>query len=138
MAGAVRREFGLNLAHCILVCKGMQRRILSFIIAGLFALGLVACSSSSKPSSSKNSTAAANAHITIQNKTFTPSPVKAGSTVSVENMDGFTHTVTADNGGFDVTVNGGSTATFKAPATAGTYQFHCKIHSSMHGTLTVT
>ena len=116
----------------------MQRRIFGLIIAGVFAFGVVACSSSSKPSSSQNSPAAANAQITIQNKTFSPSPVKAESTVSVQNMDGFTHTVTADNGAFDVTVNGGSTATFKAPATAGTYQFHCNIHSSMHGTLTVT
>ena len=32
----------------------------------------------------------------------------------------------------------GKTATFTAPAKAGTYKFHCNIHSQMHGTLTVT
>ncbi len=111
----------------------MQRRILSFLASGFLALGLAACSSSSK-----SSVPAANASITIQNKSFTPSPVKAGSTVTVQNKDGFSHTVTGDNGEFDVTVNGGSTATFKAPATAGSYKFHCNIHSSMHATLTVT
>ena len=56
----------------------------------------------------------------------------------MQNKDGVAHTVTADDGSFDVKVGAGSTATFTAPATAGTYQFHCKIHSSMHGTLTVT
>jgi plastocyanin len=49
------------------------------------------------------------------------------------------HTVTSDDGkSFDVTVNPGKTATFTAPSSPGTYKFHCKIHSSMHGTLTVT
>jgi len=35
-------------------------------------------------------------------------------------------------------VPGGSTQTFTAPSKAGSYKFHCNIHSSMHGTLTVT
>jgi plastocyanin len=57
----------------------------------------------------------------------------------VSNNDTPTHTVTSDDGkSFDVTVNPGKTATFTAPSSPGTYKFHCKIHSSMHGTLTVT
>jgi plastocyanin len=45
--------------------------------------------------------------------------------------------VTADDGSFDVEVPAGSTATLVIPA-AGTYAIHCKIHSSMHGTIVVT
>ena len=42
-------------------------------------------------------------------------------------------TLTAQN--FAVTgVNSGKDATFTAPSKAGTYKFHCKFHSQMHGT----
>ena len=34
-------------------------------------------------------------------------------------------------------VDGGKTATITAPSKAGTYKFHCNIHSNMHATLTV-
>jgi plastocyanin len=47
--------------------------------------------------------------------------------------------VTSDDGtSFDVKVAGSGTATFTAPSKAGTYAFHCNIHSSMKATLTVT
>ena len=47
-------------------------------------------------------------------------------------------TLTAAGGNtFDTgPVNPGKTATFTAPATAGTYRYVCSIHASMHGTLT--
>jgi plastocyanin len=105
--------------------------MIALIAAGLLAVGLAACSSSSNGSSAK-------AEITIRNFTFALSPVRAGSTVTVQNKDAVSHTVTADNGAFNVTVNSGSTATFKAPAAAGTYKLHCNIHSAMHATLTVS
>lgn len=57
----------------------------------------------------------------------------------VTNKDSVAHTVTADSGqAFDVTVQPGQTATFTAPATAGSYKFHCTFHSTMHGMLTVS
>lgn len=68
----------------------------------------------------------------------TPKSVKAGSTVMVMNDDSEAHTVTADSGGaFDVTVQAGTTATFKAPTKPGSYPYHCNYHSNMHGTLVV-
>ncbi|WP_159794236.1 cupredoxin domain-containing protein [Puerhibacterium puerhi] len=67
-----------------------------------------------------------------------PDSVPAGSTVTIRNEDSVEHTVTADEqGGFDVTVDAGQTATMKAPASAGDYPFHCSIHPSMTGTLVV-
>jgi len=67
-----------------------------------------------------------------------PTSVSPGATVSVLNMDGEAHTVTADEGGaFDVQVPGGATGTFPAPMTPGSYAFHCSYHGDMHGVLVV-
>ena len=114
----------------------MTHRILALLAGVLLAFGLAACSSSAKKGSPSSSGAAA---ITIHNLTFTTTPVKAGSTVTVKNEDSIEHTVTSDTAGeFNVTVRGGSTATFTAPSSTGPHPFHCNIHSTMHGTLTVT
>jgi plastocyanin len=61
----------------------------------------------------------------------------AGATVQISNEDGTTHTVTADDGSFDVKVDGGGSGSFTAPAAPGSYSFHCEIHNSMTGTLVV-
>jgi plastocyanin len=101
------------------------------------AIALSACGSSGKKSGAGGSSAKADT-ISIANETFTAGRATAGSTITVENNDSVTHTVTADDGkSFDMTIPSGKTATFTAPA-AGTYKFHCKIHSNMHGTLVVT
>ena len=113
----------------------MQRRLLSFIVVAVLAVGLAACGSSSKNSGSGGGAA----QITIKGSSFTVAgSVAAGSTVTVKNEDGFAHTVTADNGEFNTNnIDGGKTVTFTAPSKAGSYKFHCNIHSFMHGTLTV-
>ncbi|HEY8295371.1 MAG TPA: cupredoxin domain-containing protein [Micrococcaceae bacterium] len=63
--------------------------------------------------------------------------VAAGSTISAMNMDAEAHTVTADDGSFNVVAKPGETVPFTAPAKPGTYTYHCACHSNMHGTLTV-
>ena len=114
----------------------VMQRFLALVAVLALALGLAACSSSSKSSSSSSGSA----DITISGTAFSDvKPVKAGATVTVKNEDGFAHTVTADNGAFNTNnIDGDKTVTFTAPSTPGTYKFHCNIHSSMHGTLTVT
>lgn len=77
------------------------------------------------------------AGLTIENSTFSAASVVAGTAFTIANNDGRTHTVTDDAGAFDVQVPGGGTASLTITA-PGTYQIHCKIHSSMHGTITVT
>ena len=107
------------------------------MIGIVFALALVlgACSSSSKSTGSPSS--GSTTGVTIKDLAFTTTPVKAGATVTVANNDNVTHTVTSDDGkSFNVSIDPGKTATFTAPA-AGSYKFHCNIHSQMHGTLTV-
>ena len=134
----------MNDRRVPVVSLGMQnnilprtRRSLAFVIGVALALALTlgACSSSSKSSASSSTTP----DITIKNITFPASTsVSAGATVTIKNDDTVMHTVTSDDAGkFDVSVNPGKTATFTAPV-AGTYKFHCKIHSTMHGTLVVT
>ncbi|HEY5630361.1 MAG TPA: plastocyanin/azurin family copper-binding protein [Candidatus Limnocylindrales bacterium] len=77
--------------------------------------------------------------VQIANFAFAPADlkVKVGTTVIWTNTDGATHTVTADNGSFGGKLASGDT--FKETFTkAGTYAYHCAIHSSMTGTVTVT
>jgi plastocyanin len=63
--------------------------------------------------------------------------VKVGDKVTFKNDDSFAHTFTADNGEFDSNnVDGGGSFQFTTDK-AGTIAFHCKIHSNMHGTITV-
>ncbi|GAB3568132.1 hypothetical protein GCM10027405_29520 [Arthrobacter alkaliphilus] len=85
---------------------------------------------------SMGSLAAATIHI----KSFAytgPDSVPAGAMVTVMNMDTEAHTVTADDGSFDVVVKAGTSVTFTAPVKPGAYAYHCTYHSNMHGTLSV-
>lgn len=66
-----------------------------------------------------------------------PAGVPAGSEVTVTNEDQVGHTVTSDDGLFDITVAPGSTVTFTAPAEPGEYAFHCTPHPQMTATLVV-
>lgn len=76
--------------------------------------------------------------ISIENFTFSgPGTVNPSGEITVTNNDTEVHTVTADDGSFDVTIPGGTSATFAAPSTAGTDGFFCKFHGNMRGSLTV-
>jgi plastocyanin len=124
----------------------MQRRILTFIIVAVLAVGLAACGSSSKKSSNTNSNSNASSSGTPANTItvdtsfkFHVGPVKAGATVTVKNEGSAQHTVTSDDGKFDTgAVDPGSSKTFTAPSTPGTYKFHCNIHQFMTAELVVT
>jgi plastocyanin len=107
---------------------------LALLLAVLLAVAfLAACGSSSGGGGSSNA-----GDITMKDLQFSvTAPVKAGATVTAKNNDTVEHTVTADDGSFNVTVEPGKTATFTAPSNAGDYKFHCNIHSTMHATLTV-
>jgi len=67
-----------------------------------------------------------------------PTSVSPGAKVEVMNGDAEAHTVTSDaDGDFDVTAGAGATVTFTAPASPGSYAFHCTYHANMHGVLVV-
>jgi plastocyanin len=64
--------------------------------------------------------------------------VPAGAVVQVTNADAAAHTLTAEDGTFDTgSVDEGTTVSFTAPATPGTYEFFCDIHPTMTGELVV-
>lgn len=99
-------------------------------------------STSSSPSTSSTSGGGMPATATmimIENFQYkAPAWVSPGATVSVMNMDGEAHTVTADSGNaFDVKSPPGQTVTFTAPSTPGSYPYHCTYHGNMHGVLVV-
>jgi plastocyanin len=76
--------------------------------------------------------------ITIEGSTFADTiEADAGATITVTNNDGVPHTVTADDGDFDVAVDPDSEAELTAPDDPGEYAFHCEIHSGMTSTLVV-
>lgn len=135
-----------------------SRRAVLPAACALALAGLAACGSSTGTGSAASSASASSAatgspsadsgsgattatEATIMIHTFayqTPASVSPGATVSVMNMDGEAHTVTADSGNaFDDQAAAGTTTTFTAPSTPGSYPFHCAYHGNMHGVLVV-
>ncbi|HET6924634.1 MAG TPA: cupredoxin family copper-binding protein, partial [Candidatus Saccharimonadales bacterium] len=90
---------------------------------------------------SNNLNPTATNQVTIENMAFTPAniSISSGSTVTWTNKDSVTHTVTETDGqnGPSLTVEPGKSVvfTFDKP---GIYRYHCTIHPSMTGTVTVT
>ena len=134
-----------------------KKAVAVFASCVLLALGLAACggdddssssnattattssatTSGSSATTSSASNASAGVVVTVDNFKFSTKPVKAGESFQVENKDDTEHTFTSDDGKFDVKLPAGKTVTVDA-LTAGTYKFHCSIHSFMHGTLEVS
>jgi plastocyanin len=78
--------------------------------------------------------------VEIANFAFAPGSrsVKVGDSVKWTNQDGATHTVTADDGAFDSgNLADGKSFSFTFDQ-AGTFAYHCNIHQSMTGKVTVT
>lgn len=137
-------------------------RLLALVGATLaLTLALAACSSSAASSAPTNAPAtaapttapttasaapstgggggSAGASVTIKDFKFDPATLtaKVGQEVTWTNSDSAAHTVTVDTGGVDSgSLSPGATFkhTFDA---AGTFPYHCAIHSSMKGTVTV-
>ena len=79
--------------------------------------------------------------VSIQGFHFSPGTltVKKGTRVEWTNNDGVPHTVTADlgTGLASSTLNPGDHYTYTF-ASVGTFDYHCSIHASMHGSVVVT
>ncbi|HEY2916191.1 MAG TPA: cupredoxin family copper-binding protein [Candidatus Limnocylindrales bacterium] len=123
-----------------------RARIPAFVAALGLTIALVgACNSNSSPAASTGAGASSGGGtggnaVAIVDFAFNPTTitVKAGDTVTWTNTGSTAHTVTADDGSFDSgNLNGGATFNHTF-ATAGTFTYHCSIHSSMKATVTVT
>ena len=116
-------------------------------IGTLVAFAAIAAGcSSSNPSNPSNPTSTPAADVTVNitgingSNSFAPSPttVSVGQRVVWKNVDGITHNIIQDNGGFTTpNISGGSAAGAVTMSTPGTFTYHCGIHPSMVGTITV-
>ena len=111
------------------------------ILTVVLMMGGTGCSTSktTTPAPTNTTTAAASNTINIVNFTFTPGTltVKAGTTVTWTNNDSTTHHVASDTGVFDsgnLSPNTTFSYTFN---NAGTFPYHCTIHTYMTGTIIV-
>lgn len=84
---------------------------------------------------------AATVHVSIQNFAFNPAMVAVaqGGTVTWTNNDGTAHTSTSNQGfwGSPHIAPGDTFSETKTFLNAGTYAYHCSIHTEMHGTVQV-
>ena len=103
-------------------------------------LSMSACGGGSNGGGTETVAPGENVQVSMKGTNFTPASisVKKGTTVTWSNEDSVDHTVTADKGAFnsDKMKNGVNFGyTFNEP---GTFDYHCTIHPSMKGTVTVT
>ena len=80
------------------------------------------------------------ASVRIINFAFSPSAlgVRVGTRVTFTNRDMATHTVTADGGLFNSgNLSSGQSFSFTFMS-RGSFSYHCRIHPSMTGTVSVT
>lgn len=75
--------------------------------------------------------------LTVSSFDFSDVSAAAGGALTVVNESGGAHTVTADDGEFDVELPDGESVEVPVPSEPGDYAFHCEIHPSMTATLTV-
>jgi plastocyanin len=126
------------------------RLMLGCVALSAFALVAVSCGSSSSPTTPSPTPGGgggggtADLTITIVgmngSQSFSPNPgtVNVGQTVSWRNADSITHSLAADNGSFSTgDIAPGATSGPIAMGTAGSLAYHCQIHPTMVGSLTV-
>lgn len=121
------------------------------LVLVLFAAGIITSCGSSTPAGPGNATPTpsptASGDVTIRvtgingGMSFSPTTVtvKVGQTVTWQNTDSITHRMLDNGGSFDSgTLSGGATSTPVKLTTVGAFPYHCTIHPSMTGTITVT
>ncbi len=138
----------------------MNRRPLATLAAGAI-LVLAACSSggatvapsaavpaapsveASAPAAGaacSESAAAGEVAVSIEGFAFSPADItaKVGQTITFTNGDSAPHTATLDDGSCTTPNIAGGASNGLTFTAAGTYPFHCAIHSTMKGTITVS
>jgi len=123
-----------------------MRSILRAALAVTATLALAACSGSGAattgPAASvcADSTGTTAVAATVQNNTWSqPVSAKVGDVITWTNSDSVPHKVALDDGSCAMSAN----VTSGSPKSlvfskAGTYPFHCAVHPSMKGTITIS
>ena len=129
-----------------------MRRLLGGLAIVTLGLGLAACGSNdnggavSSSGGSTTTTAKSSAHentvsVTASGFAFKPTAAtaKAGDVYfEIKNDDNTTHTFTIDGTDVNIRIDGGKSGEKETTLKAGSYEWHCTIHSTMKGTLTVS
>ncbi|MES2155202.1 MAG: plastocyanin/azurin family copper-binding protein [bacterium] len=110
------------------------------LLSALLLLCVTVMAGCSGSTTTSNPSGDQNSAVAIRDFNFNPTTVNIhkGSAVPWTNTGGATHTVTANDGSFDsgnIAAGGSYSHTFDA---VGTFAYHCKLHASMTGTITVT
>jgi len=122
----------------------------------LLVVGLSACGSDSKDDGAKASSSgsteeygssgseaggeAEGDEVYIKDFEFSPKTlkVKAGDEITIENEGGTDHTFTLDDKSFDSGHIGAGKSITHTFDSAGSFSYHCEIHSTMKGTVEVS
>ena len=122
--------------------RTLHRRspLVAALAVGAVAL-LGACGDDSDSEEGAGETSEA-ATVEIESSQFAPEEltVDAGTSVEFVNLDGFDHTVTADDGSaleFDSGALGQDESFTQAFDEAGSFDYFCQIHPTMRGTIIV-
>ncbi len=119
----------------------MKAKLLLGFFLSLLFMALVSCAPTAGSSSAATPTAVSGNQVTIVDFAFNPATLTApvGTTVTWTNNGSTNHTITSDTGNelgsSPIPPNGTYNHTF---ATAGTYTYHCSIHTYMKGTIIIT
>ena len=115
----------------------MKKAIIALAVLAVFVCGCVG--QQAVPTTTGGQGTSAKSDITIENFAFSPAETQIlyGVTVVWTNKDAATHRIVADDGSFD-SGDLAQGATFAHTfSKMGTYAYHCSIHPSMKGKITV-
>lgn len=118
--------------------RGISKLAAMSILLAVLALASIACGGDESDTTSART--GDTALVTIDNFMFTPDnlAVKVGATVTWRNVQGTPHTVTGDSDEFDSAELPQDAEFSQTFATTGTFRYHCSIHPTMAGSVTVT
>ena len=124
----------------------MKKIMVPLFIAAI-AVGLLTsggCGGGSNPTSPKypsNNNGGGGTQVAISGSAFGALTVAKGATVTWKNNDGMPHTATSDGTSafqFDTgNIAAGATSNGITFSQSGTFAYHCRIHSAMHGVIIV-
>jgi plastocyanin len=119
--------------------KGVFLSVLCLLIVGLAVYSCGKSSSYNSGSGGSGGNPPPTGSVSIVNMSFSSSSITVyvGTTVTWTNNDAMAHTVTSDNNNFDSGNIGPGGKYSRTFSTAGTFPYHCTIHPTMTGTVTV-
>jgi plastocyanin len=117
----------------------MKKRMIAGL--ALAAIAAVGCGGDGEAGGGSGGGGSASASLVAEDLKFSPSSLSAASGSSIEftNEDDAKHSFTAEDAGIDEEVDAqASTTVDLSGVEAGSYEFVCKFHPDMKGTLEVT